>query len=246
MARHRRLLPIASASGQPELSLAANWDKIEKAYGRPLADDVRQRIRDVTTTFALWEIFERTARPLQSAIDCVSSIKSAANSLQKALSGMFDGSVDASSYAESLIKRHFSCSCLNVPELSYGPFNALSDVLTSLAVACILALRDMESPDAPGHREGETWEKWIRSLTKIVSEHGLPHRVSKGSDKSEQASPFTLLVESLQECVPADARRHHHSNTALAKAITDARRQNGTNESKIGAKKVPPKSKKPV
>jgi hypothetical protein len=224
MARHVRLLPIASSGSEPRLSLSEKWDRIEKAYGRLLADDVRQRILQATTFFVSFEVFERNARPVNDAIEYVSSIKEAANALQNALAGSFKGSVDATYYAESLINQNFRDSRLKVPRYN-GPFDALSGMLTSLAVACRDALKEMERPDAPGHREGECWANWIRSLTKIASEFGLPRGVSKGSDKSAQISPFTLFVEALHECVPKDARRHHHSNAALAKAINEARRQ---------------------
>ena len=188
-------------------------------------------------------MFERTARPLKDAIDYVSSIKDAANALQNALASSFKGSVDAPSYAENLIKQNFRDARLKVPRYN-GPFDALSGVLTSLAVACRLALRDMESPDALGHREGECWENWIKSLTRIASENRLPWKVSKGSDKSGRASPFTLLVAALHECVPQDARRYHHSKAALAKAITETRRhQNGTNKSRTQSEEVPPEAK---
>ena len=225
MARRVPLLPIASASSEPPLTITDSWDRIEKAYGHSLADHVRQCILETTKSFAYFEVFERTARPLQDAIDIVSTVRGTANSLQNALAGSFKGSVDASYYAESLIKRNFRDPRLKVPRYSCGPFDALSGVLTSLAVACNLALGEMESSDAPGHREGECWEDWIRSLTRISQENRLPWRVSKGSDKSAQESPFTMLVAALHECVPKDARRHHHSNAALAKAINEARRQ---------------------
>ena len=235
------MLPIASSGSEPKLSLSENWDRIEEAYGCSLEDDVRQRILQATTVFVSFEVFERTARPLKDAIEYVSSIRGAANALQNALAGSFKGSVDATSYAESLIKQNFRDSRLKVPRYN-GPFDALSGVLTSLAVACSDTLREMESPDAPGHCKGECWADWIRSLTKIASEFGLPRGVSKGSDKSAQISPFTLFVEALRECVPKDARRHHHSNAALAKAINNARSQsNGTHNSRARSKKVPPK-----
>jgi hypothetical protein len=224
----------------PQLSIS--WDQIEKAYGRTLAADVRQRILETTELFAHFEVCERTVPPLQDAIDIVSKIRSAANSLQSAV-GSFNGSTDAMSYSETLIKRHFREPRLKVPRDAYGPFNALSGVLTSLAVACNFALREMESPDIPGHREGEDWKNWIRSLTRIARDNDLPWQVSKGSDKSTQESPFTKLVAALHECVRKDARRHHHSNAAqpLTRLARRARGQNGTNSSRNPPEKVPPK-----
>lgn len=223
MARRVRLLPIASAGSEPELSITENWGQIEKAYGHSLDDAVRKRILEATTSFVYFEVFERTAKPVRHAIDAVSSVRSAAKALFHALAGSHNGS-DASFYAKHLINRNFDDPRLRVSGPGNDPLNALTGVLTTLAAACNLALEEMETSDATGHREGDCWENWIRRLTRISEENGLPWRVSKGSDKSTQESPFTRLVATLQECVPRDARRHR-SNAALAKAINEARRR---------------------
>jgi hypothetical protein len=62
-------------------------------------------------------------------------------------------------------------------------------------------------------------------LTSIAEKHGLPWRVRKDSDKqSDRQSSFVEFVWGLQQFVP-DAHRRAHSKDALAKAITEARRQ---------------------
>ena len=47
MARSAPTIPNASASGKPKLSIKKeDWLRIEKGYGHPLSDDVRERIRE--------------------------------------------------------------------------------------------------------------------------------------------------------------------------------------------------------
>jgi hypothetical protein len=86
-----------------------------------------------------------------------------------------------------------------------------------------LAADDDEKNIRP-FREGTAWRKWICTLTAIAKENGLLWRVSKGSDKSNKTSPFVLLVEALQMHIPRGVRLHTHSHTALAQAISGARR----------------------
>jgi hypothetical protein len=75
-----------------------------------------------------------------------------------------------------------------------------------------------------GFNKGEAWERWIVRLTSIAEKHGLPWRVRKDSDKQSDQSPFVELIWELQQSVPGTHRRAH-SKDALAKAITEARRQ---------------------
>jgi VCBS repeat-containing protein len=75
-----------------------------------------------------------------------------------------------------------------------------------------------------GFSKGEAWDRWIVRLTSIAEKHGLPWRVRKDSDKQSDQSPFVELIWELQQSVPGTHRRAH-SKDALAKAITEARRQ---------------------
>jgi hypothetical protein len=125
-------------------------------------------------------------------------------------------------FADRLIKKHFEDSRLAIQRGDL--FHALGGVLTSLSVACTLALKEMSDPNLPGYREGECWDQWIRRLLIIARENHLPFAATKGSDKTNAHSPFVLMVAALQDCVPKKARRHCHSNDALATAIHRARK----------------------
>jgi hypothetical protein len=235
MARSVPTIPVASASGgEPDFKITEqNWQKIERAYRNPLSAAVRNCILKATTSFVYFEVFERRAEPLRVAIERVKSIKRATGNLFLTLAAVAS---DAKVYADHLVKRHFEDSRLAMQRGDL--FYALGGVLTSLSVACNLALQEMSDPNLPGHREGECWDQWIRRLTSIARENDLPFAAPKGSDKAIAHSPFVLMVAALQDCVSASARRHYASMDALATAIHRAR----TNT----ARKVGRRDKKPV
>jgi hypothetical protein len=219
MARSAPTIPIASASGKPDFKITEHdWQKIERAYRNSLSADVRNCILKATTSFVYFEVFERHAEPLQAAIERIESIKKLTGKLFPTLAApASDGKV----YANHLVKRHFDDPRLKMQRGDL--FHALCGVLTSLSVACDLALKEMSDPNLPGHREGECWDQWIRQLTRIARENELPFASPKGSDKAITHSSFVLMVAALQDCVPANARRHHASMDALSTAIHRAR-----------------------
>jgi Domain of unknown function (DUF5801) len=90
--------------------------------------------------------------------------------------------------------------------------------LKSLVVACDCALNDLSA--ARGY--DEAWGWWIRGLTRIAGEYGLPTGVSTELDKNGLPSPFVRLVQELDRYLPADARQRR-SPAALAMAISRAR-----------------------
>jgi hypothetical protein len=180
---------------------------------------MRNRILDATTSFVYFEVFERHAEPLRTAIKRIESIKKATGHLCVTLAALAS---DANVYADRLVKKHFDDPRLAMQRGDL--FHALDGVLTSLSVACNLALAEVRDPHLRGHREGGCWDQWIRKLTRIARENELPSAAAKGSDKATAHSPFVLVVAALQDCLPASARRHHHSMDALAAAIHRARR----------------------
>jgi hypothetical protein len=220
MARSVRTLPIASAAGDPNFSIADDdWRKIEKAYGHILSPTVRRKILKVTFEFVYFEVFERTAAPVSGSIDRIKSID---NALKEPFLTLHAPSDVTKVYADHVVKRHFNDPRLRLDRGDL--FNAISGVLSSLKVACTKALQELHDPQLLGHREGDCWRQWIRRMTKIVRDIDLPSAASKGGDKGNAHSPFVLMVESMQKtCVPKAARRYNHSNAALAVAISRAR-----------------------
>jgi len=68
MAKTKSLLPIASAWDVPAFTIMdGNWKELEKTYGVPISNDVRQRFIKVTENYLEWGAFERNAQPISKA-----------------------------------------------------------------------------------------------------------------------------------------------------------------------------------
>jgi hypothetical protein len=101
----------------------------------------------------------------------------------------------------------------------------LRELLTELSIACHRALGEIKETKDSGFHKGEAWDQWVQALTEIAAKCNLPTGASKGTDKSTRdSSPFVNVVQELQECAPAECRRHTHSLIALTDAIVRARR----------------------
>jgi hypothetical protein len=203
----------------------SEWHDVEKAYGFKLPQEVRDCIRAITISFVDWEVFERRAQPLSLSIRRAEAIKKATTGL---LGTLTERTNEAQVYCDHLIKKHFDGPWPSPRIRKRRTRNLKEDfagALASLSRACALALQEMQKSDLPRFREGDSWDEWIRSLTKIMNKNRLPVGAMKGYDKSTKDSPFVLLVKTLQNCggFPPGARRHHHSSQALAQGITRAR-----------------------
>ena len=220
-------LPFASAGGEPEVTIGAdNWRLIEDAYGHALQAEVREAIVAATRDFLYFEVFERTAEPSVDAETIIVSLKKGAGAFKRTLlARAFGRPTDARVYATHLIKRHF-----HDPRLSDNDrlFDTLSGLLTSFDVACTNAVRQLNDPATPSHKEGDMWVHWIGSLAQAVHKVGLPCTVRKDAgnkSRSDMQSPFVRLVREVQECLPVECRRHHkQSESALADAVSRALR----------------------
>ena len=233
MPKRRPTIPIAHADDVPTIAFTdEQWQAIEQAYGRQLNAEVRQQITTVTTLYLKERIFERAA-PLKVARERIERIRRGAGDLEKVMldGEPFSASTDelsgeqqpwqqwqqsVHSYTDHLIRRYFSD-----PRLAAGwRGDHFRGVLTSLMVACDCALNDLS--DARGYRHGEAWGSWIRELTRIAGEYGLPTGVTTELDRNGRPSPFVRLVQELNRYLPADARQRR-SPAALAMAISRAR-----------------------
>jgi len=240
MARRKRTLPIASQSVKKTKSIVINlsgWRKVEKAFGKPLPQSIRDEILKLTEDFVYWAPFEDEAGPLEPARDRVIAWKRRADDLQEAFwklpkefwkrsaSGRKPSQKEMMRryrrhnetlfYTKRLVRLKFSDARLRRPDL----FGDLGDILTSFSAACKMALADMD--DLPGWRTGEAWVIWICKLTRALDKAHLP--TSARTDDLAEQSAFTNLVAVLQKFVPSRFRRHTHSLSALAKAIQRAR-----------------------
>jgi len=187
-----------------------DWAEIEVAFGHPLSRATKKRIRQATTSFVLFEPFERNAQPRSAAKDRIRSIEKAAKSLFVTL---HSAPTDATVYADNLVNEHFSLQHLDA-------------ALLSLVGACTSVLARLDEPNQLGHHEGEYWNRWIRALTEILKDAKRPTGVSKAGNPS----PFQRLVAKLQDYIPGQAQRHIGDMVtagALAAAILRAQKGDG-------------------
>jgi hypothetical protein len=221
MARSVQMLPMARASGTPaEISITdGDWKEIEVAYGHALPSNVRQSIVEATNKFLYWEIFERNAKPAKDAVDLISSIRVKSGELRSLLAR----GGDVGFVAQQLVAEQFNKPRRFTLARHERLFHALDDVLMPLSAACKQALITVaDQENLRPFREGRSWNDWIRRLTTIIRENKLSSQVSKGSDKSQNVSPFTKLVAALQKQLPEEAQRHCQGPDGLATAIVRA------------------------
>jgi hypothetical protein len=220
MGRPSRKLPFSRADGRsPNFLLTdENWNEVELAYGCALSDTIRQSIVDATNQFLASEVFERNAKPSRPTIDMVESIRAMSDKIRKKLSA----GGETAAFAQSAIMEHLVSKYLKL-EPYEQLFHALDEVTSSLSAACTQALTELDDPEAHVFRDGVSWDRWIRVLTHIAEQNGLPIAASNAGNAEAELGPFARFVEALQELFPQEVRRH--ANTRLSSAIYRARRQ---------------------
>jgi hypothetical protein len=217
MPRRKRLLPTASAEKFPsDFSIKDDdWLAVERACGCSFPRKTRDEMQKVTRDFIYWASAETRAELLSTAQECILAWKGAADDFDRALYGQPES--DARSYARHLVTKYFIDRRFRRTDL----FQDLSGVLSDFIGACSHALNEDGASEDRGFRQGESWERWVRDLTKVLKENGFPTAVR--TDDLGDKSRFTWLVVSLQELVPAKVRRLCATRLAAGKAIQRAR-----------------------
>jgi hypothetical protein len=227
MPKPRFTIPIAHADDVATIKFTVKkWQAIQRAYGRKLNTEVRQRITTVTKHYLKDCVFDRTAAPKKMAQKLIRHRRRAAGNLEKAMSDSepFSASFDelsreqqqsARSYADGLIRRHLDDRRSRARDKLYH----FRLELKSYVVACDGALNDA----ARGYRDDEAWGWWIQELTRIAGQYGLPTGVSTELDRNGRPLPFVRLVRELERYLTANARPRKRSPAALAMAISRAR-----------------------
>lgn len=203
-----RRVPGAAPDSQPNFA----WQQVEQTYGEPVPPDVRNSLIVATHLFILTEEAERKADRVTDAQREIEALERDASKLQATLIRASES--DAGVVAIDLIER-------NIDERHLGAsfYNSFRALLAALPDACTAARQTLN--ELPSSKEGDEWSEWVRRITKILKDAGLPWQVSK--DWRGKKSPFVALIEALQEHLPEESRRHTHSDGALAKAIVGAR-----------------------
>ena len=196
------------SEAEAESCFKDGWKGIERAYGRELGIQVRKSIVKATCDY-LNEARDEQSAPSQSeTLKRIKRVSKAANELKSAFRVL-----DATSRAAR--------------ELINGELRNLgrSDMIISqseaarVVIACAHAKEKLKA--ASGYVQGEAWNRFIRELTKVLKNEGLPTGASHSLD--DKSSPFVAFVKALQKGLPGNLRQHR-ADPSLGKAISRARR----------------------
>jgi hypothetical protein len=222
---------FASADGKSKFKISgADWQRIELAYGHPLAGPVRRKIRAATREFLDWAVFERTAPNSSEVIARVQSIKKAVHEFREVVFRCPQKiGKDADFVARHLISKH---SGLAFKKGRDGLQNLTLDLAEAISNGCDFSLAELRSNAKSGFRKGDAWDWWVRKLTAILEAHQLPTENRKDTDKNKTGRPseFVAFLRELQACLPVEDRRSEprsddfQANIALTSAIARARR----------------------
>ena len=232
-------LSFASAGGKPKFRIS-DWQRIELAYGHPLANSVRRKIRAATREFLDWAVFERTATNSSEAIARVQSIKKAAHEFREVVFRCPQKIGKGADFvARHLISKH---SGLLFNKGRDGLQNLALDLAEVISNGCDFSLAELRDETKSGFRKGDAWDSWVRKLTAILDAHQLPTENRKDTDKNKTGRPskFVAFLRELQACTPVEDRRSEprsddfQANIALSAAIDRARRVSKTSSGLSG------------
>ena len=218
-----------------------NWKELEKTYGVPISNDVRQRFIKVTENYLEWGAFERNAQPISKARKRIKRLKQAAAVLLREMIEGAEQASDAVVYADRLIRKNLARpqTRRRVPKNLQDPLlsekdslRKFADTLSSFQVACKRALEEID--DASVHRNWDYWCVWVVELRKIAMKSNLPYGEREDGKEydSDAPSAFVALINKLQNYLPKEYRRRAKTTSALAKHINRcrvAREGSGTN-----------------
>ena len=197
---------------------AADWERIEKAYGHKLPGTLRDRIIEASEILKFSAIFANEHR-FADVEKRIKRIRTSAAALHSTFRGGQQGPVQ--SYSDILINSYFSTEPLSSKVSS---LNILIKQVESLNAACTRALASIESTAKNYPSKRTVWGLWVDTLTSTLSANDLPVTARKDSDKANHESDFVAFVRELQKSVPEEYRPSFQSNEALAQAINRARR----------------------
>lgn len=250
--KSRRLrLPIASgANAEVKFApSAADWERIEHAYGRALSQDSRAEIVGFVDKYFLWQPSEAMAPFADDAYRYLDQLERAANQFWRMLLERshipMTGSGDQAHIAERDSIRGVGVGYVQshvgryIREFrSERDWKGLLDMMQACMPAIMATRQYMdEQANKLGFVEGRNWNELVWNLSEFAKSQGLPNGVSKSDDRGK-ASPFVAFIRELQASFPERFRRHSSTNAALAEAITVARREIGRAIADMAARKA--------
>ena len=239
--KSRRLrLNISSGSGaaQKFTPEAADWQRIEFAYGHQFSEADRDGIVAVVNKYFFWQPSEARAPFVDDAIRYLDRLEKVAKRFwdvlleqsQTPMTGVGDQAhiakeAEMRSVAIGFVQSHFGRHLKQFDFRRHTDWRALQEVMGACPAA-LAKTREYITERAArvGFTEGNAWNQMIWDLIGFADERRLSTRITHFDDPN-QASPFVCFVRELQLTFPKEFQRHETSNASLTEAITVARRQ---------------------
>jgi hypothetical protein len=170
-----------------------------------------------------------SAEPIDLRAALINRALIAATEFQEALDAINAGG-DAGDHINALLERHFWHP--SVPHSSDDGTSAILASISSASRHAFAQARDQIAAEGnTGFKRNQGWENWVRRVTKICDDRGLPTSARKDDDKRRDIdSAFVQLMWDLQQNFASPYRRGEQSPSALANAIYRARRRVGNQD----------------
>jgi hypothetical protein len=214
-------LNVASLDSSPpttsDLIKPDDWSKIESLYGHPLGEEIRTQIAKATDRLLEFSAFAHAAPRLSTSLDRAESIKKAAASLIEVLCTQQQD--DAIFHADRLVRKQLEIFTGKTTSLA-----GVADLMSSLVAACEKTKTELEEGATSRLRADDHWKHWVRRVSRIVELHNLPATVrhDRNGNLDWRPSSFVVLIEAIQEYLPAHAGRRAATIEALSKAVSSA------------------------
>ncbi|MCI0601189.1 MAG: hypothetical protein L0Y60_17075 [Beijerinckiaceae bacterium] len=195
--------------------MAAHWEAMAKAAGFQFDAADKAAIASLVISYYQWQPFEKSAPFVADVKKHLAKLDKAADVFYQALhSGEALGTEierNAAFHAVLLIEGYLKRDLKRVDDFANEMFAFLA--------ATAAAGHELKAGEGKGFVEGEDWNRLINSLGKWFASKGHKVTAAKGYSKT---SPFVAFVRELQATFPERFKRHHYSDGALAKTISDA------------------------
>jgi hypothetical protein len=199
----------------------AEWQGVEAACGWALSETLRDNILRVTQEFLSLETYQQTGGKVVDVKVVLESYDKAASRFFNAIFDAPSGQFAASTHAHDLIELNSK----RLGKSSESLFDEMLALLRAFHIACNSALKQLRELQISSSGTDNAWRLWIRWLSELINETGLPSSGSKdvgAKSKSDDQSAFTEFVWQLQRCLPEEVRRHTASKQECAASIRDA------------------------
>lgn len=228
MPRPNPRIDVLKLAGKPIAFSVDDRLAIETQYGHKLTLEQWEKITRITSVLTTYVPGIKVASPMRVMLSKLKKLEAAATSLRSE----FNEIPDRGTFTPQEIYWAFFAHRRR-PPLRGEEFSFLEDILGAAIKFSEFTRQQLQKPGPKQsnalytYSEGEVWNFWVNTITKIIKDSGLDYKVRKDSDKNKNdtQSSFVRLIKELQKCLPKECRKFTQSDYALAQGISRARRK---------------------